>query len=527
MLFMILLGVAVVIFCVLAFLATRGWLIGHVLILVGIFLFTLGLMVLSGMVLKTQSAWNKLHGDLTKQLETTQTQLAEINQRVVIGSDGDRISNPELAQRLHRVLLNRGRVWRNTALAGGNESELTLNMVGWGDSACVAIRGGDEDDSEGESDGAVTEPAPAEEGATETAPEEVEEGAPVPVAAAPNPHGITANLVLYAFLELPPPKDAAAFLFGSADQAVRDRKGACRLPGFYLGRFGVKAVNETTITIQPLDPLSDKQRQAFQERTTWVLYESLPKDEYSVFAGIQEAELMALRPAWLPEEAWIATVKDILADGQPAMEGEQDERKWVKIRFTKAVTIPVDVEGGAVEGENAAAAESSADRAFDPSGRAAYISLQQGKPTEFAEGTEAVFDGVTAKRLIADGEAEALDEPPLYRRELRDYEGVLSTLYAQLDSIQQRIEVEKQAVARIVASTESAQEQTRKGGVELLALEADRRQFTQERDHISQVTSTMEERRENQRRALSRLYQANLNMRRELLGTAPVISIGP
>ncbi len=519
MLLMIILGVAFVVFCVLAFFATRAWQIGHVLILIGLFLFSVVMLVLAGLVVHTELGWRKAHRDLAKKVESKESELRHLTQGPLLDPPEEKKSIPELKSLLDRQLVNRGRVWRGAAPVGATENVFKLNMVGWGDSACARVGLNADEFSEAA--------PPAEEGAEGAAAaegSEVAEGAPVPTAGAAVPHGIGKETLLYAFLEYPPAKNTAEYLFGSKEQVDKDPKGFCRLPSVYLGRFRVQESTDTIVTLEVLDPLNDLQLQALRQPTTWALYESLPKDDHSVFEGITPEQLAALRLPYIDEPLWNKSVADYLRDGKLANEGDLPERKRVKIKFSKATTIPVDVEGA---GGDAAATEASADRAFDPSGRAAYVYLQQGKPTEFAEGDEAVFDGVTAKRLVANGHATLVDEVPTYRRELRDYESVLRKIHLAAEILQNETAVAQQNAASIAASIEDARGQIAARNAEIKALQSDQQQFVSERSHVAQVSTELLEKRTLQLQELSRLYKSNLAMRRELMGTAPVVSVGP
>ena len=510
MLIMIILGVAFVTFCVLAFFAMRYWHIGHVLVLAGVFVFSLLLFVLAGLVARAELGWRKVHQDLVKKVETKEAELRYLTEGALLEPPGDEKSIPELKHALERQLFNRGRVWRGGALLSADDTTFTLNMVGWGDTACdrVGLEG----------DAAADEELPPAEGETGT------EGTPAPVAGAPVPHGITKDMFVYAFLEYPPRPGVAEYLFGSKEQIEKDGKGLCRLPSVYVGRFRVQESKDTSITLELLDPLMEVTRQALGQSPTWALYESLPKDDYSVFEGITPEQLQALRPGGIDDKMWEESVEDYLRDGKPAKDGDLDERKRVKVKFTKTKTIPVDVEGA---GEEATAVNTSPERAYDPSGRASYIFLQQGKPTEFAEGDEAVFDGVAAKRLVADGDATLVDEPPIYRRQLRDFDSLLSGIQADRNTVLHDISVAEKNAASFEKSIAEAKAQIEANKALIKALSADQAQFKDELDHVKQVAADLTERRGMQLQELSRLYQSNLAMRRELMGTAPVVSVEP
>lgn len=475
--------------------------------LAGVFIFSLLLFVLGGLVAHAELGWRKVHRDLVKNLESKETELRQLTEVALLEPAGDEKSIPALRHELERQMLNRGRVWRGGVLVSNTDTTFTLSMAGWGDAACDRI--------------GLSEDEFAEDGAAEGG--ETEEGTPAPIAAPAVPHGIAKDMAIYAFLEYPPRPEVSEYLFGSAEYKEKDPKGVCRLPSVFVGRFRVVESSDVNVTLELLDPLMEITRQALAQSPTWALYEVLPKDDYAVFEGITAEQLKALRPGAISEELWMESVADYLRDGQPAQDGDLDERKRVKVKFTKARTIPVDVESS---GEEAPGATSS-ERAFDPSGRAAYVFLQQGKPTDFAEGDEVIFDGVTAKKLVADGDATLVDEPPMYRRQLRDFDTLLSRIQADRNSILHDVAVAEKDAASFERSISEAKAQIEANRNLITALSADSAQFKAELEHVGKVTGELAEKRALQLRELSRLYQSNLAMRRELMGTAPVVSVGP
>ena len=113
------------------------------------------------------------------------------------------------------------------------------------------------------------------------------------------PSHITTNMVFYVFEDSEEKKD-----------------------GHYVGEFKVREVGENKVTLEPatvaMDRLSERQRARLMgSHGPWLLYELMPVDRHSVFAGLSEEEKKALLPA--------DTVAEYLKDGAPAAAGDAKE----------------------------------------------------------------------------------------------------------------------------------------------------------------------------------------------------------
>jgi hypothetical protein len=109
------------------------------------------------------------------------------------------------------------------------------------------------------------------------------------VIAAPRPHGLTQDAIVYVFEQGPP------------NPAAPDR------PAQYLGEFRVTAVTDNGVTLQSvqgLDPRTGGRlaRSASTPGAVWKLYETMPMDNHEHFAGLNEQQLGQVLPtASLPE----------------------------------------------------------------------------------------------------------------------------------------------------------------------------------------------------------------------------------
>jgi len=98
----------------------------------------------------------------------------------------------------------------------------------------------------------------------------------------PDPHGITANTVLYAFEEVDVQKK-----------------------GRYLGEFKVTKADDKqkTLVLVPTSHLSTREIDKLTSaKQPWELYEIMPRDNHDIFASLSDAEKKAMLPASvLPE----------------------------------------------------------------------------------------------------------------------------------------------------------------------------------------------------------------------------------
>lgn len=115
----------------------------------------------------------------------------------------------------------------------------------------------------------------------------------------PEPHGIASKTVLYAFEE--------------AD---------ARKKGQYLGEYIATNSDDKKVTLVPTSRLSERQLDRIEKlskrKGPWVLYESMPRDNHEILAGLDEKELKSLLPA--------ATASEYLKDGRPAAKDAPKDR---------------------------------------------------------------------------------------------------------------------------------------------------------------------------------------------------------
>lgn len=123
----------------------------------------------------------------------------------------------------------------------------------------------------------------------------------------PKPHGLTVDTVVYAFEA------------GNANPA--DPSSGQQ----YLGEFRVVESKETGVVLEPLNILDQRTGERLaQSQGPWNLYETMPVDRYSTFAGLDEAELRKRLAASVVEE-YVRHGQEATAEDNPENVAAYDE----------------------------------------------------------------------------------------------------------------------------------------------------------------------------------------------------------
>jgi hypothetical protein len=440
------LGIAFLFFVVVAYFSAQTWKVGQVVAVVALFLFTMVFLVLAAATLRTHGRWRQAYEQEAEALAAAR----ERHQQLRFGDpaeDEDSESLRGLASLAERQLLDRGRVWRNVRVASLNPDAIVLNMVGWTNDNCLRV---------GEEElGPDEVPAPIPDEGLENPPDGVPpEAAPgeaagpaTPVAAGPS-HRIAPEAIVYAFKEYPiatlSPVEKQLFFAnvtgGDENFADQDRRGLCRVPLVYMGKFRVVQANEQAVSLAAMIPLEESQMQLLDPRTpgTWALYEQLPRDDHETFAALTPEKLQAVFSPQRMEQLigirlarprYEQMVQQYLRDLREALPDDPPQRTWLEVRFTRPHVVPVDLD---VEGPLPAA-----DRPFTPDGRAQTPALVQKGPSVFArQGDEpgedaadtALLDFASGDQLIRAGTAELVRR--VFVRPLHDYQGFFNSSHA-------------------------------------------------------------------------------------------------
>lgn len=250
---------------VVAFFSARTWHWGHVLVVLGIVLSTLGFIILTAEVLRINSVYRTAIVRKTDQLQ----QITELNDALehgttdaaviarLQGEQDPAIAMPENAESIpsldqldHDILLAtrlRGRVWRNVAPAGIDASGISIQ--------------------------------------------------------APSLAGLNNDTIVYLFEE------------GPAQPPGPDGRPQGRQ---YLGEFRInKADGNQPIKLVPVHPLDEfEQQRIAASKPPWVIFETMPPDRHELFAGKTDEQIQQLLPPQSAQE-YIRHGKDATADDDP------------------------------------------------------------------------------------------------------------------------------------------------------------------------------------------------------------------
>lgn len=283
---------------VFTFLGARTWHWGYVLLVEAVFLATVGFFVLAAETLRINAVLRSQINKDDKALEFARAEvdalkngtkdsavmnrLRGLDPPARIAEDAESI--PSITELDHELLMRtrrRGRMWRYVMPAGINPKTGAIS---------------------------ITFAAPPRPAAPST--EEAEAGAPPPAAPAPAPaapSGIKPNTVVVLF-EDGPPQPAAP-------------NGVPRSPQ-YLGEFTVvqeQGQPPALVPVLPLTPTDFEFRRLAASRGPWIMFETMPLDNYETFAGLKEEQLKQILPK--------SSVNEYLRQGQPATDADDAFRK--------------------------------------------------------------------------------------------------------------------------------------------------------------------------------------------------------
>lgn len=532
------------------YMSSKNWRVGHVVLLCGVFLMTSLFVFLSAMSLKTHEAWKKKHAGLKRDIENVNASIAMLDAGDPLNPEDTPDTIPRLRQRLARQLVDRGRIWRGVNPAGVAGESIAVDMTGWGGTDCYGKEIAEDAPLEPEPEPVVEAPAeeppeaPAEGAAEETdgetpsdptalgepgeadptalgepgeegaeAPVEVAEEVPDAVApptpAAPRPnrpagpssqHGIEAGTVVYAFLEvasrqLAPPQQAA--LFGESELPKNDIRGACRIPGVYLGSFVVKSANGNSLTMDPVLQLDAQQKQLIgAQQGTWALFEIMPVDGHDLASDLPGEALQGLFPASPYTQAILS---EYGRDMQPAVAGDPPGQTMVQVKFLKEHEVIVDSD----------AAAQAMDGSFDKDGRAVLSYLAQGASTQFAEGDEAMVLAETADKWVSEGICERAEGEPIYVRPLRNYDIMFHETLARSSEVAEEMGVFSRDNETITSAAGKARSQIEFRELEIGKIKEDQENVAKELEVLARYQKELQQIYSRQRESLSLLYRAN------------------
>jgi archaellum component FlaC len=449
-------------FFFLTYMNTKTWRWPHVTMMFFVLAAAITFMVFAAMELKTRTTWMEKVTKLEKDLDTRVSE----NRVLLRGPDNEvRPQTPSvisIREQLGRIIVDRGRVWRDCLPTINQDRSITLSMAGaFADPAAV----------------------PADPAAPQAAPVAAGPGGP-------KKHNILPKTVLHAFKE------------------YQNAEGT-KSPRFYLGQFAVTDATETAVTIAPTIPLSnDQMAEAVRGDATWVLYETAPVDNHAAFADLEEADLAALFPiAQLGLDAanYKAFLEQYTRDGKAANANDPPDNVWLEVKFIQPHEVAVD----SVQPINTVDTQP-----FDGEGQAQLSRLRRGESVKFKPGDIGIFDQATANQLVADGIA---GEPkPIFRRRLNDYEFSFNAIHRRVLALDQQMKDLSRDIATVKEAEAKSQSQITAHTEAVEKLSSDITKVTYERDELTKYTSTLDARVNQVKAALSKLYAQNRALSREL-----------
>lgn len=273
-------------FLVMLGLSYKSWKWFHMVFAVLVFGSTLPVAAYTAISLKTRSEWSKLGAALEKQV-------ADKDAAALALREGNpEVANPEPISFLRgaqgevfRILINRGRVWRQCTLANINVQASTIKLN-------------------------TQQPPPAE----------------------PGPNRLEVKAVLYLFKEV----NVQSVFSGEPRWA----------PAVYVGEFQVTEVADQEVTLSPTLPLDQQQASHLAPGgdARWTLYEKMPTDTPEAFVSLNEQQLRAVLPNLfqIEPQRYEQLIQSYLRDGKDPLESDPAARRWMEVEFLAEHTEVVD-----------------------------------------------------------------------------------------------------------------------------------------------------------------------------------------
>ena len=462
----------VILFIVTIVLSVATWRPGHIVALCLTFLASISMVIVGSLSVTTHTTWRKAHAKVDSQLTTARREGVNLEYGDPAMVEPSEPSVFDLQRRLNRVLLDRGRVWRQCTPGAPAADTIKVSTV-----------------------------PPLATG---------EPGNP----ATARPNGINANMVLYAFRE---DENQLPIAYLGEFQVV-----------------DAQPTGVTLTPSLPLDGL--QQRLITDTSAFWTLYEMMPIDSHRVFAeedtvgrsldntsspifgpvGEQELRTIFSTVTSLPADSEIVTamVAPYLQDGRPATEQQVNlhpENIWQKLEFEKPHRERVDSNNPD---------PGLAGSHFDREGFAEASHLRRGEEALFRPKDIGVFsyahdeDRRFVDDLIAAGTARNLG--PFFVRPLRDYKTAfhdLQTQYLQRTRDTRRAQRDIEALNATIRQT---QEQIAYRQEEREKLRGDLQGFERDRQGVGQLVVALESQQSALSKELSDLFQTNLALSRQL-----------
>ncbi len=460
-------------FIVVVIFSARTWRGLHITFVCLTFLMTILMLICGAMAVRTHGTWKKQYTALEKQL-------AEAQREGLILESGDPMqvksaapSLFEVQQRMERMILDRGRVWRQCT--PGRPAGNTVNVA------------------------TVPPNTPQDQ---------------------MKPNGINPNTVLYAFRETPLDEKTrvpTAYL-GEFKVSKSDDHNVALQPTMPLDATQSRLIADQSATWALYEMIPVDVHRIYSDEDT--LAEPLDNTtDTPVFGKINE---QALRLAFSaatgqPIDHPLVTgmIADYLKDGGPASDQDQGvhpENTWLKLEFEKAHKERVDSNN---------LDPGLSGNYFDPEGYAEVTRLRNGEEAKFRVNDIGLFpygydqDKRVVDTLIGSGICRQIG--PFFVRDLRDYEDSFHDMRERFVKRQEDIQRTQRDIAALNKSIQRTAEETSYRQEERSKLQEDKEKFLVDQQKITVLVASLDSQGKTLRAELSRLHQTNLALSEELV----------
>jgi hypothetical protein len=454
-----------------------------------VFGFACWYLCLVSITIKTKSSWQAQHYRLTTRLQKLEDQYKQ----VVEGAPFKRKEKPDnlqdLDSMLSRLLLDRGRVWRETK-PQGIQNNAVLVDTGF---------------------------QPANN----------------------RPLQIALNAVLYLFKETKITVEIEGEAVGKE----------ISVPVKYLGEFHVSAVNGGVISLLP-SPITSAAIAAphINDGSTWAIYEKMPVDGHRLFSitdifdsdvkleakdklfgDMDETKIRGsfeLAAGHNPDLQLPKPLQDYIdnymEDGRiiPPTEEVDFEVQWIKVRFLKSYEVIVD---------SGAAKTGLTESFFDQSGLAVIPNLRKGEKVQFDKGRIGVFHLRSDRIDVPSAVPSALtlmgneNGGPFveqltahYVRPLTDYTFIFQDIYDRNVHMVHQNTLHDREKVRLAEALKLAKEQIDFRNGEKTKLTAERTFQQKDHDTAKGYENLLNRQRESLRVELARLFDENRQLAHQL-----------
>lgn len=207
--------------------------------------------------------------------------------------------------------------------------------------------------------------------------------------------------------------------------------------GSFVGEFKVTSVDGSSVKLALTETLAPDQQQALAAKAgDWIVRSIMPVDSHEAFRGLSKDELTMLIPqaaTGLDAAAYSALLEEYLRDGTPAKPGDPADRVFKTVKITKETTLEFT----------------------DSKGEKFTQTLHSGDDEHPAT---ILVSSEKAQELVAQHEAEIVDNTGIYVRPLRNYENTRRVLNVRLFELTDRSAQVKAQTARVDAAIKDANE---------------------------------------------------------------------